>query len=39
MEVSEDIRILLGRSSGKLPGEPGIIREKILGDLVILGDI
>ena len=34
VKVSDDIRILSGRSSGKLPGKPGIIREKLLGDLV-----
>ena len=34
MKVSENIRILSGRNSGKFPGKPGIIREKIFGDLV-----
>ena len=34
MKVYENIRILSGRRSGKLPGKPGIIREKIIGDLV-----
>ena len=34
MKVSENIRILSGRNSGKFTGKPGIIREKIFGDLV-----
>ena len=33
-KVSENIRILSGRISGKLPGKPGDIREKISDDLV-----
>ena len=33
MKISEDIEIISGKTSWKLPGKPGISREKMLGDL------